>query len=68
MAQLALVLGGVRSGKSRFAEQLATASPPVIYLAMERLKARLARRVHPGPPRRPLEALPQPDFTQRAAE
>jgi adenosylcobinamide kinase/adenosylcobinamide-phosphate guanylyltransferase len=33
MAQLTLVVGGVRSGKSRFAEQLASAHPPVTYLA-----------------------------------
>jgi adenosylcobinamide kinase/adenosylcobinamide-phosphate guanylyltransferase len=33
MAHLTLVVGGVRSGKSRFAEQLAAAHPPVTYLA-----------------------------------
>jgi adenosylcobinamide kinase/adenosylcobinamide-phosphate guanylyltransferase len=33
MAELSLVLGGVRSGKSRFAEQLAASHPRVVYLA-----------------------------------
>jgi adenosylcobinamide kinase / adenosylcobinamide-phosphate guanylyltransferase len=33
VAALSLVLGGTRSGKSRFAEQRAAAYPPVVYLA-----------------------------------
>jgi adenosylcobinamide kinase/adenosylcobinamide-phosphate guanylyltransferase len=50
MAGLTLIVGGARSGKSRFAEQLASALPPVTYLATAahwpgdaEMAARLAR-------------------------
>jgi adenosylcobinamide kinase/adenosylcobinamide-phosphate guanylyltransferase len=62
VAQLTLVLGGARSGKSRWAEQLAAAHPPVVYLAtatsgpqpdadmVRRIEAHRRRRAHHEPP------------------
>jgi adenosylcobinamide kinase/adenosylcobinamide-phosphate guanylyltransferase len=42
MGALTLVVGGVRSGKSRFAEQLAAAYPAVVYLATADVRASAA--------------------------
>jgi multidrug efflux pump len=67
-SELRFPLGVTIIGGLLLSQLLTLYTTPVIYLAMERLKARLARRVHAGLPGRPLEALPQVDLRQRAAE
>jgi len=64
MGQLVLVLGGVRSGKSGFAEKLAAAEPPVTYVATalagdaemtDRIARHRSRRQQMTPPWRTIE-------------
>lgn len=58
MAELLLILGGVRSGKSRWAERLAAAHPPVTYLATAQPgDGEMAQRIELHRQRRPADWL-----------
>jgi multidrug efflux pump len=65
-SELRFPLGVTIIGGLLLSQLLTLYTTPVIYLYMERLRARLTRAV--APPARPTSELPPPAITQRAAE
>lgn len=71
MAQLILITGGARSGKSRYAEQMLTAAPVVTYIATaQALDAEMQQRISKHRARRPAHwrTLESPIRLQQAVQ
>ena len=66
-SELRFPLGVTIIGGLLLSQLLTLYTTPVIYLAMERVRARLSRAPSPGP-RPPIAEVEQPEFVQRAAE
>jgi multidrug efflux pump len=67
-SELRFPLGVTIIGGLLLSQLLTLYTTPVIYLAMERLKARLQRATRPRPPARTAPPLAPPTYPQRAAE
>jgi multidrug efflux pump len=67
-SELRFPLGVTIIGGLLLSQLLTLYTTPVIYLAMERLKARLQRATRPRPPAQPAPPLAPPTYPQRAAE
>jgi len=64
-SELRFPLGVTIIGGLLLSQLLTLYTTPVIYLAMERVRARLSRTGTPSPP---VRRLPTPEYTQHAAE
>jgi multidrug efflux pump len=67
-SELRFPLGVTIIGGLLLSQLLTLYTTPVIYLAMERLKARLQRATRPPPPAQSTPPVAPPTYTQRAAE
>jgi len=67
-SELRFPLGVTIIGGLLLSQLLTLYTTPVIYLAMERLKARLQRATRPTPPTEAAPPVVPPTYTQRAAE